>query len=320
MIASSLLEGFRERASGLARSSPFWARALLPLTNAYRALTGDSRKLKLPKEIALAAANLRARRIDGFVVNEEMAARQDQGIAVAMRHFFTTVGVCPAMSVETIAGHVAQYRRLYANAPIAQNDYGMNFPGGLALFVIVRCLSPQLIVESGVYKGLSSYFLAQAAPKARIMAFDPSFAELRHRTPGVDYHRCDWTQVDLSCEGDGLAFFDDHVSHAQRVIEAHRRGFRRLVLDDSWPIEAIFGCGTPPAPSIDMIMADDLAIGSTVTWVEGGALHNYVHTSEMHRLCAQARALIKSAHDVPSLYRQTAIAPSSALKFVELTL
>jgi hypothetical protein len=338
--ARAVVRGFRRQASRLARSSPFWGRALLPLAEAYRAMKGEPphhrhpaapslqvveqptnpdpiTRSDLPDELVLVAACLRSRRIDGFVVDEEWVRRQDAGIAATMSLFLEASGLCKGIRSETIAEHVAEFRRLYAGAPITQNNYGMNFPGGLALFVISRCLNPKIIVESGVYRGLSSYLLAKAAPTARIAAFDPRLNEVQYRTPRVAYHPCDWMQIEIACEGDGLAFFDDHQSQARRVIEAHGRGFRHLIFDDSWPLETIMGCGYPPMPSIDMVMGK-IAIGERLTWVEGNKLCTYVHTAAMCELCTKARALIKSAYDVPGLYRETGIAPSSALKVVEL--
>jgi hypothetical protein len=126
-------------------------------------------------------------------------------------------------------------------------------------------------------------------------------------------------QVDVKCNGDGFVYFDDHVNQARRVIEAHARGFRHLLFDDSWPLETIFGTGDPPLPTIDMVMADDLKAGAKAEWADiNSHLQTYVHTPEMQTVCAKARALIKAVHDVPSLYRQTGIAPTSARKFVTL--
>jgi hypothetical protein len=323
--ARAVVQELRRHASRLARRSPFWGRVLLPLAVAYRAMRGEPQpanpdpvtRSNLPDELVRVAANLRARRIDGFLVDEAWVRRQDARIAAAMSHFLRASDFCKETPSEAIAEYVAEYRRLYAGAPIAQNNYGMNFPGGLALFVITRCLNPKVVIESGVYRGLSSYLLAKAVPMARIAAFDPNLDDVQYRTPGVTYHPCDWMQVEIAGDGGGLAFFDDHQSQARRVIEAHGRGFRHLVFDDSWPLETIIGCGYPPIPSIDMVM-ESIAIGERLTWVEGKKLCTYVHTAPMYELCAKARGLIKSVYDVPGLYRETGIAPSSALKIVEL--
>src|SRR5256885_5380879 len=164
--------------------------------------------------------------------------------------------------------------------------------------IMARGLNPDLIVESGVYKGQSSYFLASACPRAKIHAFDPDPQQLVHRTPGVIYHGYDWMNAEVKCHpvGAGLCFFDDHQSQALRVIQAHERGFRHLIVDDSWPIVVVTGCGWPPLPSVDMIMNNPLAPGEVVKWVEAGKIWTYIHTEEMQELCARARRLIQATY------------------------
>jgi hypothetical protein len=67
-----------------------------------------------------------------------------------------------------------------------------------------------------------------------------------------------------------------------------------------------------------MIMDNPLTPGEEVRWVEWGKIWTYTHTEELLRLCARARGLISAAYEVPSLYRECGLAPTSALKFVEL--
>jgi hypothetical protein len=156
-----------------------------------------------------------------------------------------------------------------------------------------------------------------ALPRAKIVAFDINLSAA-HRTDGVDYHECDWMAVDVKAKDTALAYFDDHVNQAMRLIQAHRRGFRHIVVDDSWSWGAISGCGGVPLPSVDMLMSDDLKIGETVEWIQAGKLWRYTHEEEGAQLCGNARKLIKAAYDIPSLFRETGVAPTSALKFVEL--
>jgi hypothetical protein len=52
------------------------------------------------------------------------------------------------------------------------------------------------------------------------------------------------------------------------IIQAYERGFRHIIVDDSWPIECVIGCGWPPLPSVDMVMNNPLAPGEQVRWVE----------------------------------------------------
>ena len=274
----------------------------------------------LPPGIPELAKKHADRNVDIFLLDKRMIERQNLAIAKAVHAFFRSTETYRELDVETIARYVDEFRDVYLESPITMNSGGANFPSGVNLYLMARCLAPELIVESGVYKGQSSYFLAAACPSATIHAFDPNLRELGHPTPGVIYHEQDWMNADIRCEpvGANLCFFDDHQSQAQRVIQAHQRGFRHVIVDDSWPIETVTGCGWPPLPSVDMIMSNPLAPGEVVKWVEMGKIWTYVHSEEMIELCARARRMIKAAYEVPSLYRECGIAPTSAYKFVEL--
>jgi hypothetical protein len=317
------LSVLRSRATHMRRASRFWGALLAPIAavdrkiNARLDSTANPTKTPIPQELVAQVEQLRARRIDGFVLSPGMVKQQNARVATTLATFLADTGLVADASIEMLTACVSQYRDVYAAAPVTANSHGVNFPAGLALFVLARCLRPRLIVESGVFKGLSSYLLATAVPDARLIACDPNMRWLRHRMPGVTYHAGDWMEVDIEASGPALAYFDDHQNQAMRVIQAHRRGFRHLIFDDSWPIETISGCGGPPLPSIDMVM-DDTLLNETVTWIEGESYCTYVHGPQAHALCAKARALIRAAFDVPLLHRDTGVAPTSAMKLVIL--
>lgn len=250
-------------------------------------------------------------------VTGSLIARQDRDVAQTMLAFLRTINAAGAVNESNIGPFIAEFRKIYLSSPIRNNHGGANYTTGLVIFLIARHFNPALVVESGVLRGMSSMIFRAALPSARIVAFDLNFS-LLHRSENVEYNQCDWTTVDIEAGDSALIYFDDHINQARRVVEAHRRGFRYIVLDDSWTWGAISGCGGVPLPSIDMVMSDDIAVGEKIEWVEDGVLWQYTHDAEMDALCREARCLIKAAYDIPSLYRQTGVAPTSALKFVEL--
>jgi len=254
-----------------------------------------------------------------LVALDEMIPRQDEIIANTIFKFFQRTADLRHVTIPELTSHVAKFRNVFLTSPYKNNNGGANFTTALNLFLIARCLSPELIVECGVFKGASSYILKAACPNAQVIAFDPNLADLTYRTPEVTYHEHDWmgTNISLKPTAIGLCYFDDHQDQATRVTQAHQRGFRNLIMDDSWPLETP-GCGWPPIPSIEMIINNWLKIGEKVRWIEDGMIWTFVQTEETYRLINQARSLIKDAHDLPSLYRETGVAPTSAGKYVEL--
>jgi len=254
--------------------------------------------------------------IDNFVTGS-LLALQDRDVAQTMLPFLQKIFAAGAVNDSNILMHVSEFRNIYLSSPIQNNHGGANYTTGLTIFLIARHFDPALVVESGVLRGMSSMIFRAALPRAEILAFDLNFS-LLHRSENVEYHQCDWMSVDIMATNSALAYFDDHVSQAKRVVEAHCRGFRYLILDDSWSWGAISGCGGVPLPSIDMLMSHDIKVGDKIEWVEAGQLWTYTHDESMSQLCRAARKLIKVACDIPGLYRETGIAPTSALKFVEL--
>src|SRR5690606_2319642 len=109
------------------------------------------------------------------------------------------------------------------------------------IYTAARLLMPALIVECGVYKGQTTWFLRRAAPRAEIVAFDLDLEQRAWRDDAVRYHAADWTEVPVHAvqPARSLAFFDDHVSHARRIREAYARGFRTLLLGDDLAAEAL---------------------------------------------------------------------------------
>ncbi len=275
---------------------------------------------ELPPDVAQLSARYRERRIKNFLLGRKNIGRQDAAITQTVRAFFDGTESLRGTSSDVLRAQISEYRDVYLNAPVTMNKYGIHFATGLFLFLITRRRHPTLVVESGVYKGLSTYVLSSACPKAELHAFDPNLSELNFRSASATYHAIDWMDYDIRCNPmqSGLAFFDDHQCQARRIIEAYNRGFRHLVFDDGWPIEAVIGCGWPPIPSVDMVMNDFLEANETIQWIEDGKIWTYVHDQQMQQLCAKARTLISAAYDVPTLYRESGYEPTSALKYVEL--
>lgn len=309
-VLRSLLTPSQEAHLDLAHSLPVMAQLIV----------NPSLEHQLSAELTNLAARYSAKGVALFPLSARMIEVQNQLIANAILPFFAQTNSLRAVSPTDVKKTVAEFREVFLASPITMNTGGANFPSGVNLFCIARHLAPTTIVESGVYKGQSSYYLVSACPHAAILAFDPDLTQMSYRSPGVAFYANDWMNTEVKCQpaSNGFCFFDDHQNQALRIIQAFERGFRNILFDDSWPIEVVVGCGWPPLPSVDMVINDTLKPDETVEWIEGDKKWTYVHNKAMRDLCARARQLVKAAYEVPSLYRETGIAPTSAYKYVEL--
>lgn len=195
-------------------------------------------------------------------------------------------------------------------SPVQQLGGGGGFSAGLLLWTLARAVKPSCMVESGVFRGFTTWVLRQARPDARQFAFDISFAERRRIEDGVDYREHDWmqSQVPMAPGESGLIFFDDHMNQWQRIREAAQRGFRYLIFDDSLPVQALCNDGLAAVPTIDMLFDDGLADGEEVCWrTECGEFH-YRHSMLQAQ---QTRELVSARVRLPDLRYVFGYAPAN---------
>ncbi|KAF5957045.1 hypothetical protein HYC85_004270 [Camellia sinensis] len=142
---------------------------------------------------------------------------------------------------------------IYETRPIKNNMYGMGFDHSFGLWFIARWLKPDLMIESGAFKGHSTWVLRQAMPDKPIVSLSPRHPE-KYLKKGpayvdgnctyfagknfVDFGSLDWQSVikkhgieDLNRV---LVFFDDHQNELKRLKQALKAGFRHLVFEDNY--------------------------------------------------------------------------------------
>jgi len=195
---------------------------------------------------------------------------------------------------------IAAFAAELPRCPVHQDTGGGGFSAAMLLWAIGRMLKPELVVESGVFRGFTTWVFRQASPQARQYAFDISFAERQRIETGVEYHERDWMSVPLQAPGgaSALIYFDDHVDQWKRIREAAERGFRYLVFDDSLPSTALHNDGWAAAPTVDMLFEDGLTDGEEIRWRTECGPFRYRHEA---KLAAATRALVKTHVRLPDL-------------------
>ncbi|MHB0962169.1 MAG: hypothetical protein ACYC5V_03045 [Gemmatimonadaceae bacterium] len=139
---------------------------------------------------------------------------------------------------EEMRRSVAEFLPVYANRPVLDNAGGMGLNHSWATWFILRALRPPVVVESGVYRGHSTWLIEQAVPDAVVYAFDPDLAQRDYVSPRARYSDRDFTQFDWSAVDtrEAVCFFDDHQNAYQRLIHLAWLGFRRAIFEDNWPV------------------------------------------------------------------------------------
>lgn len=252
---------------------------------------------------------------DSYPLSPQLVEHQIIRLNKSLSTFFSN---CPSFlqSGDILESSIREYFNVFRNSPIHQSTGGSGFNAGLLIFLSARLLDPELIIESGTFKGFSSWVLRQACPDAEMHCFDISFAELAYRDPHIKYHEHDWRLGERIVPGNrvSLCFFDDHVSQGKRILEAHELGFKVLIFDDNLPAHLLHRDGTPPVPTLDMLLNDKLEDGERLEWVSAHVPWSYTHDASF---AGEVTERIEYAAHAPDLYDDTGYVPAN-LTLVEL--
>ncbi|KAE8699466.1 Transducin/WD40 repeat-like superfamily protein isoform 1 [Hibiscus syriacus] len=142
---------------------------------------------------------------------------------------------------------------IYETRPIKNNMYGMGFDHSFGLWFIARWLQPDLMIESGAFKGHSTWVLRQAMPDSPIISVTPRHPK-KYLKKGpayvdgnctyfagkdfVDFGHVEWEKVlkkhGISDFSRVLVFFDDHQNELKRLKQALKAGFNHLIFEDNY--------------------------------------------------------------------------------------
>jgi hypothetical protein len=123
------------------------------------------------------------------------------------------------------------------------------------LYEICKRLQPNLIIESGTWKGNSLWLLRKAFINSEIHSYDIDYSHLLWKDKTITYHNYD-ISIDnkkFNPKYNDVIFFDDHINQKERLEWAYNNGFKNLVFDDNVPSSKLEAFGMPPIPTISML-------------------------------------------------------------------
>ena len=103
---------------------------------------------------------------------------------------------------------------------------------------MLRKLRPEIVVESGVWKGQGTWLIEQALPKAQLICFDVDFSNFIYKSEKAEYIQGDVKYYNWNKCNDRekiLFFFDDHQNAFDRIIWAKHNGFKHFIFEDNYP-------------------------------------------------------------------------------------
>lgn len=137
---------------------------------------------------------------------------------------------------DNIEERVKLFSQVYQIMPNIDNLYGMRSPHLFLLWNALTQLEPSIIIESGVYKGLGTWWIERACPSAKIYCIDLDYTNIEYKSPNATYLFNDfsehlWNDIDKM---DTLIVFDDHQNALTRLMQMKWMGFKKAIFDDNY--------------------------------------------------------------------------------------
>jgi hypothetical protein len=187
-----------------------------------------------------------------------------------------------SISIDNIAQFKNEFEKIYELRPVVDNSGGGGPIPSFWYYLIARHNNPELIVESGVWKGHTTWVFRKATPEAKIISFDISFKNLKYKDDFAEYCEYDWNDYDFGTisSREYLLFLDDHINHAKRIIEAYNKGFKYIILDDGNDIQQGLNLCQPAFPSVQMFFNNELKYGETYSYKCKDEERFYLHNKD----------------------------------------
>jgi hypothetical protein len=144
----------------------------------------------------------------------------------------------------------------YKKNPIKNNSGGIGYNNSLFLYIFTNFINVDLIIESGVWQGYTTYIFDQNLKNKKKICFDINFSKLIYKSKKAEYCNYDIESHKFNKKynlKNSLAFFDDHVSQVDRFLFSHKLKIPYMVFDDDVSFLTAHSDGWPSIPTISIL-------------------------------------------------------------------
>tara|TARA_B100001175_G_C19352812_1_gene563215 strand:+ start:138 stop:923 length:786 start_codon:yes stop_codon:yes gene_type:complete len=144
----------------------------------------------------------------------------------------------PQWEKSEILKEIEIFKNLYEQRPLKNNIHGMRFQHMFATYFILKKFKPSFVIESGVYRGQSTWLIENTLPNSKILSIDIDLSQRVYISKKAEYSNIDFKDQNFSnLPDDTLVFLDDHVNHYERLKQAKFFNIKKIILEDNYPIE-----------------------------------------------------------------------------------
>ena len=233
-------------------------------------------------------------------------------LSTFLSNYFTNIGI--SSQCEEIKKYINEFDIIFRDQPTSDLSGGMGYNNGLFFYILLKLIQPQQIVESGVWKGFTTYLIdSSTSQEASIQCFDINLSLLEYKSSKAKYYEFDINDLEHSLPNNqkSLAFFDDHVSHYDRLLFCIKNKINFVILDDDITHLNVHSDGWPPIPSANMIFNYN-KIPLKFKWVLNGSKAS----ANIQGLDVTKITNFYSYHTMPELFNLTGYKNSSLSSFL----
>ena len=151
-----------------------------------------------------------------------------------MKYFSKNI---PDWQIQEYIKELEIFKKIYEQRPVKFNKGGMLFPHMFATYFILKKINPSFVIESGVFKGQSTWLIEKTLPNAKILSIDIDLNQRKYISKKTKYSNKDFKYQDFSnIPINTLVFFDDHVNHYERLKQAKFFNIKNIIFEDNYNV------------------------------------------------------------------------------------
>ena len=136
-----------------------------------------------------------------------------------------------------LKNNFSDFLTFYKNRPIKNNQSGMKIDHCYALFTLLKKIKPKYVIESGIWKGQTTWLIKNVLKNSKIFSIDIDLSQRDLIYKNVKYLEKDitkynWSKLD---KNKTLIIFDDHVCFSERLNFIKKNKFKHIIFDDNLP-------------------------------------------------------------------------------------
>ena len=151
--------------------------------------------------------------------------------------------------------YLDEFNYVFTNSPIKEHESGFGYNEGIFFYTILKIIEPELVIESGVMKGFTTYLIDAATHKdCEIYSYDINFQNNMFNSKKAKYINSDINNnIPLIKNKKTVALWDDHTSQLDRLKFSQENNIHYNFFDDDLSLLNIHSDGWPPVPTISML-------------------------------------------------------------------